>query len=119
MNQQVQISPLFAEPFCVIQDAIPEDMRKILISKVKKYSKKWKSYGEDAWSSGKKSPTNSFGMDAEFRSVKEFKELASLVLHNCEQVAKGLGMPEFDWRVSKIRKVSREKSPVFRTNLAI
>jgi len=100
MNQQVQISPLFAEPFCVIQDAIPEDMRKILISKVKKYSKKWKGYGEDAWSSGKKSPTNSFGMDAEFRSVKEFKELASLVLHNCEQVAKGLGMPEFDWRVS-------------------
>ena len=34
--------------------------------------------GEDAWSSGKKSPTNSFAMDAEFRSVKEFKELLKL-----------------------------------------
>ena len=110
MNQQVQISPLFAEPFCVIQDAVPEDMRKILSSKVKKYSKKWKGYGDDAWSSGKKSPTNCFGMDAEFRSVKEFKELSGLVLHNCEQVAKGLGMPKFDWKVTNAWYNSYDKN---------
>ena len=99
MNQQLQISPLFAEPFCVIEDVIPEDMRKVLIKRVKKCSKEWVGHGSEAWLSEKKSPSNCFGLHREFASVKEFKELSEVVLHNCKKLASSLGMPEFDWRV--------------------